>query len=231
VRDHLIGEQRRPEVEQSRPELVQMWLEPARRLSTLFVRRRCPMPALRWQQNSQDRHGANHAQEQRPLLRPTIPAMPHCRAITSAQDAAAMPAGGTPSGAITRRPSWRRSCGNKEGAEGACFWPHEKALHWRWRLLRRFLRPRNRAARHRIQQLSPSDALFHLPSQLVAGEEGRPSRQEERCSRGCGGNFSIRESTAAIEYVSKVCKQFTASSKAYASTLIKRLVTECHTRF
>ncbi|RLN35268.1 uncharacterized protein C2845_PM03G23520 [Panicum miliaceum] len=37
---------------------------------------------------------------------------------------------------------------------------------------------------------------------------------------------AIPESTTAIDYLRKVESQFTSSSKAYASTLIKRLVTE-----
>jgi hypothetical protein len=40
---------------------------------------------------------------------------------------------------------------------------------------------------------------------------------------------AILESTTAIEYLRKVGSQFTSSSKVYASTLIKRLVTEKYT--
>jgi hypothetical protein len=40
---------------------------------------------------------------------------------------------------------------------------------------------------------------------------------------------AIPECTAAVEYLRKVESQFTGSSKAYASTLIKRLVTKKYT--
>jgi hypothetical protein len=39
---------------------------------------------------------------------------------------------------------------------------------------------------------------------------------------------SIPECTTATEYLKKVMSQFTGSSKAYGSTLIKKLVSEIH---
>jgi hypothetical protein len=50
---------------------------------------------------------------------------------------------------------------------------------------------------------------------------------KERISKGIRG--AIPECEIVVEYLEKVESQFTGSSKAYASTLIKRLVSEKYT--